>query len=268
MQTGQPSRTALGAAAHRAAHQLLEQGRIFRDPLALRIVGQTPETLAANAAPPERRAMRLHIAARSRFAEDAVARAYARGVRQLVVLGAGLDTFAYRNPHAGLAVFEVDHPATQAWKHERLTEAGIAIPATLSFAPVDFERVGLAEGLAAAGFDAARPAFFIWLGVVIYLSEAAVFATLACIGGLPGGSEVAFTYSEQASSRGAAARVAAMGEPWITHFDPGALHARLRALGFGEIEDLGPSEVAILYFGAPANTPPRKGGHLIRARVG
>jgi methyltransferase (TIGR00027 family) len=278
MQIGQPSRTAQRAAAHRAVHQLIEQGRIFHDPLAVRILGEDPRTLEAQAvANPVQRGMRLFIAARARFAESAVAASVRRGVRQLVVLGAGLDTFGYRNPHAALRVFEVDHPATQAWKRQRLAEAGIAAPASLAFAPVDFERVSLAEGLAAAGFKPGQPAIFSWLGVVPYLTEEAIFATLGFIAGLATGSEVVFSYSDPPDSMPAgaaaahgrrAARVAALGEPWLTFFTPRTLHPRLRALGFGEIEDLGPTEVSILYFGAPAGSPDRKGGHLIRARIG
>src|ERR1700761_7725292 len=128
MQTGQPSRTALSAAAHRAAHQVAEAGRIFSDPLALKILGPQADAIVAQmTTDPSRRGMRLFIAARTRFAEDALAAAVARGVRQLVVLGAGLDTFAYRNPHeaASLVVFEVDHPATQGWKRARLADAGL-----------------------------------------------------------------------------------------------------------------------------------------------
>jgi methyltransferase (TIGR00027 family) len=278
MSIGQPSRTAIGAAAHRAAHQLLDHRRIFHDPLALQILGASAEAVAAQAlADPERRGLRLFIAARSRFAEDALAFAVKRGVRQLVILGAGLDTFAYRNPHAGLAVFEADDPATQAWKRQRLGEAGIEVPASLRFAAVDFERTSLAGGLAAAGFDARAPAFFSWLGVVVYLSERAIFETLGFIAGLPVGSQVVFSYSDPPGSmpasqaaayRRRAARVEALGEPWRTQLEPSALHARLAALGFGEIEDLGPAEIDVLYFGAPADTPVRKGGHLIRARVG
>ncbi len=276
MQVAQPSRTARRAAAHRAAHQLIEHGRIFHDPLAVRILGESPRAIEASADAGQR-GMRLFIAARARFAESAVAAAFERGVRQLVVLGAGLDTFAYRNPHAGLRVFEVDHPATQAWKRQRLAEAAIAAPDSLAFAPVDFERVSLAEGLSAAGFDAAAPAVFTWLGVVPYLTEQAVFATLGFIASLAKDSEVVFTYSDPPASMTAeaaeahgrrAARLAALGEPWLTFFTPETLHLRLRALGFGEIEDLGPTAVSILYFGAPAGAPDRKGGHLIRARLG
>ncbi len=153
MQHGEPSRTARGAAAHRAAHQVLEGGAIFADPLALRILGEDAGSLAREAlAHPERRGMRFFIVARSRFTEDAVAAASARGTTQLVVLGAGLDTFAYRSSlRDRLRIFEVDHPATQAWKRARLAEAAIAAPPTLTYAPVDFERQTLADGLAARG---------------------------------------------------------------------------------------------------------------------
>jgi len=276
MQTGQPSRTALSAAAHRAAHQVLEQGRIFADPLALRILGPDADAIVARmAAQPARRGMRLFIAARTRFAEDALAAAVSRGVRQLVVLGAGLDTFAYRNPHQGLKVFEVDYPATQAWKRHRLADAGVIAPACLTYTPVDFERSTLGEGLAIAGFDPARPSFFTWAGVVPYLTREAVLGTLAFIGALPGGAEVTFDYSDppetlppdqRAAQAERAATVAAAGEPWITHFAPDELALELRGLGFTEIEDLGPREITARYFKEPA--PDRtRGGHLLRART-
>src|SRR5580700_12019169 len=197
MEPGQPSRTAFAAAAHRAAHQLLEGGRIFADPLATAVLGAPEANLVGEGAQqPATRGMRLFIAARSRFAEESLAAAVARGVRQYVVLGAGLDTFAHRNPFAeqGLRVFEVDHPATQGWKRQRLAGAGLAPPASLTFAPVDFERQTLADGLAAAGFDAAKPAVFAWLGVVVYLTRAAVIETLRFVASLPAGTEVVFDY--------------------------------------------------------------------------
>ena len=188
MQPGEPSHTALGAAAHRAVHQVLEHGRIFADPLAVRILGADAEAAVRDAENnPSRRMLRLFVAVRTRFAEDAMAAAVARGVRQLVVLGAGLDTYAYRNAFAEtLHVFEVDHPATQAWKRQWLAEAAIPLPHTLTFAPIDFQRETLADGLAAAGFDPAKQSFFTWLGVVPYLSVQAVFSTLEFIARLPG----------------------------------------------------------------------------------
>jgi methyltransferase (TIGR00027 family) len=277
MQSGQASRTALGAAGHRAAHQVLEQGRIFADPLALRILGaDADEAIGEAEREPRRRGLRLFIAVRTRFAEDALAAAIVRGARQLVVLGAGLDTYAYRaDPGAALRVFEVDHPATQAWKRERLASAGIAIPPALTFAPVDFEHESLAEGLGAAGFDPARRSFFTWLGVTPYLTEQAIFATLDAIASLPGGAEVAFDYANppeaiddperRAAHEELAARVAAAGEAFRCYLDTPTLHARLTALGFSEIEDLGPTEIAARYFPGRATPAARTGGHVLRA---
>jgi methyltransferase (TIGR00027 family) len=212
---------------------------------------------------------------RSRFAEDAVAAAVVRGAQQLVVLGAGLDTFAYRSPFgARVRVFEVDHPATQAWKRERLVEAAIAPPEWLTFAPIDFERETLADGLAAAGLDASRQTFFTWLGVTPYLTEAAIWSTLGFIASVPGGAHVVFDYvnppdslteTNQADHHRIAERVQAMGEPWVTFFDTAALRAKLHALGFGEVEDLGPREIASRYFPARADLAPEKGAHVVRA---
>ncbi|WP_324192928.1 class I SAM-dependent methyltransferase [Nocardia transvalensis] len=126
------------------------------------------------------RPRRLFFAARARFAEDCVA---AAGVRQVVILGAGLDTFTYRHPHPDLRVFEVDHPATQAWKRERLAATGTYRPEKVIFVPVDFETQTLATRLESAGFSRADPAVFVWLGVVFYLTPDAAHATLEYIAG-------------------------------------------------------------------------------------
>jgi methyltransferase (TIGR00027 family) len=278
VQQGQPSRTALGAAAHRAVHQVLEGGRIFADPLAVRILGADAEAAVRDAENhPSRRGLRLFIAVRTRFAEDALAVAVARGVRQLVVLGAGLDTYAYRTALGdSLHVFEVDHPATQAWKRQRLAEAAIPVPRALTFAPVDFERETLADGLAAAGFDPARQTFFTWLGVVPYLTEQVVFSTLAFIAGLPGGAHVVFDYGnppvsasnedDYAAGREAlASRVASVGEAFTSHFETDALRAGLTALGFREVEDLGPRTIRDRYFAGRGGSLPDRGGHILRA---
>ena len=275
MQSGQPSLTALGAATHRAAHQVLENGSIFSDPLALRILGKDAATVAREAEENQAsRFLRLFIAARTRFAEDALARAITRGTRQLVILGAGLDTYAYRQKlDDGLRVFEVDHPATQQWKRERLSAANIAIPDALTFAPVDFERETLDTGLMAAGFVAAQPSFFTWLGVTPYLTETAIFSTLQFIAALPGKSEVVFDYANPPESIAAehgraayeelAARVASIGESFKSYFDADTLAAKLRAIGFGDVEDLGPREIAARYFGLGRRAG--NGGHVIRA---
>jgi len=276
MQTWRPSRTALAAATHRAAHQLLEGGRIFADPLAVRILGKDPQSIAQDAAAdPSRGIMRLFIAVRSRFAEDALAAAVERGVRQLVILGAGLDTYAYRSPfRERLRVFEVDHPATQAWKRQRLTEAAIALPDWLAFAAVNFETQSLSDGLAAAGFDWNDESFFMWLGVVPYLTEDAIFTTLQFIASLRGGTHLVFDYGDPPDKLSPEARayhdkraavVGALNEPWVSYFEPEELHARLRGLGFSEIEDLGPREIRARYF-PNADGPVRdRGGHVLLA---
>lgn len=276
MRSGRPSLTARGAAAHRAIHQRLEAGAIFGDPFALRILdADTLATLDERAADPAERPMRLFIAARSRFSENALAAAAARGVRQVVVLGAGLDTFALRNCSADVRVFEVDYPATQTWKRKRLEEAGIAEPASLIFAPVDFEQESLAEGLAKSGFRADDPAFFQWLGVVPYLTREAISDTLALIGTI-GGSEVVFDYAEpienypparRAYVASLAERVAERGEPWLSLLDPADVAGLLRERGFDDIEDLGIAAIASRFYGALAEgIPTGAGAHLVRAR--
>jgi len=278
MRPSAPSRTARGAAGHRAAHQVIEEGAIFSDPFARRILSKEDLAAAdARAADPATKAMRLFIAARSRFAEDALAKAVASGTRQAVVLGAGFDTFALRNPYPDLTIFEVDHPATQAWKRERLAAEAIALPGTLRFVAVDFEREDLAERLTANGFASDAPAFFLWLGVVPYLTRDAVFAVLRFVAGCKG-SEVAFDYglapeshpTAEARERAQAfaARVAKLGEPLLTYFTPDTLHAELSALGFDAIEDLDFAAVAARYFPQSPIRPGSRGGHLIRVRSG
>lgn len=276
MEQGKPSRTALAAAAHRAAHQIIEEGRIFSDQLALRILGEDAENAVRRAEEdPSRRGMRLFIAARTRFAEDALAAAFEGGARQLVVLGAGLDTYAYRGPlRDRLRIFEVDHPATQAWKRRRLEEADIRVPSSLTFAPVDFERQTLAEGLAAAGFSAMEQTFFTWLGVVPYLTKEAVWSTLGFIAGVRGGAHVVFDYADppdslppelSASHGQRAERVAELGEAWLSYFSAEELRGELTARGFTRVEDLAPPQIAARYFPNRAGAVPAKGGHLLRA---
>ena len=267
----------------RAAHQLWDDPVIFRDPLAWTILSEAAaERLRAGMeeenANPWARGLRAFLAVRSRFAEEELARAVRDGVRQCVILGAGLDTFAYRNPHADLLVFEVDHPATQAWTRERLQHAQIAIPDSVRYAPVDFERDTLAHGLAAAGFRADEPAFFSWLGVVPYLTRPAAFATLQFIAGLPRGSGVVFDYAlprelltvhEQMAFDLLAARVARAGEPFRLFFAPEELERALRGLGFTEIQDLDGAAIRQRWFGEPPEGQRLHGraGRLLCARV-
>jgi len=274
MQEGKFSRTAQRVAIRRAAHQLLDQPRVLDDPLALRIIGsEAAEELRSN--PKEHhafsRAFRAFMAARSRYAEDELARAVAGGVRQYVVLGAGLDTFAYRNPHPSLRVFEVDHPATQAWKRDQLQAAGIAIPPALTFVPVDFERQTLAQGLGQAGFDLGAAAFLSWLGVTPYLTRDACMTTLNLIATMPVGSGVVFDFAvdpallnpgQREALDALSERVARYGEPFQLFFDPGRLQDELKGMGFHRTEFLQGKELNARYF------KDRNDGLLVRGGLG
>jgi methyltransferase (TIGR00027 family) len=272
-------------------HQLIEGGYIFSDPLAVTILGGDVSAGADDALhfdddeSPGNRMMRFFIAARSALAEAKLSEAIAeRGVEQLVVLGAGFDTFAYRNPYgAGLRVFEVDHPATQVWKRERLAEMGIVPPEGLTFTGVDFEQEAFAGRLVEAGFDPSRRTFVFWLGVTVYLSAEAIDATLAAVAAWSGGGEIVFDYAEPAhadmSERGKEARealatkLAAAGEPMIGWLEPEALRARLDELGYTEIEDLAGVDLAARFLGpeiaaaAQAAGGGRGGGHVLFART-
>ncbi|MGB2605872.1 MAG: class I SAM-dependent methyltransferase [Candidatus Sulfotelmatobacter sp.] len=255
------SRTAYGVALRRAAHQLFDDPKVLDDPLALRIVGQKAvETLRPRQRgdqSPVARALRAFIAARSRYAEDQLAVAVDRGIAQYVVLGAGLDTSAYRSRHAGLRMFEIDHPATQTWKRDCLQAASITIPPSLTFVPIDFERETLVHGLQQSGFDLNSPAFFSWLGVTPYLTLEACLATLAFIARLPSGGGVVFdfiihrdllTLRQKLALYAVSRRVAAAGEPFRLFFDPGKLINELRRVGFTHIETLDGAEINRRYF--------------------
>ncbi|MGE5284687.1 MAG: class I SAM-dependent methyltransferase [Actinomycetota bacterium] len=259
-----PSETALRVAIRRAEHQVLDAPKVFDDPLALRILGvedrpaQQPDPKWLDETPSSR-VLRASLAARSRYAEDELHRSVKRGIRQYVVLGAGLDTFAYRNPYSDdvLHVFEVDHAATQIWKRDRLKEAGIPIPQSLAFCPVDFEGETLENGLRQAGFDACKCTFFSWLGVTPYLTNNAVIATLRFVTTMPAGSGIVFDYMILPSLMGhssrlafdrLAHRVASAGEPFRTFFDPSSLRNRLMTMGFTQIENIDPEEMNARYF--------------------
>lgn len=264
MKAGEPSRTAWGAAVQRAMHQD-EPPVIFADPLAWRILGDEVDTTLW-----EGSRLRVFIAVRHRFAEDALADAVRRGVRQVVVLGAGLDTFAHRNPHRDVRVWEVDHPDTQTWKRARVAAAGLE--GEVTHVPVDFESESFLGRLVAVGFSASTPAFFMWLGVVPYLTREAVEATLRAIASVPG-AEVVLDYAnpvagvpahERAEQDLLRERVAGLGEPLQPGWETPDLHALLRACGFTDLEDLGRPEIRARYLGKPPG-PAAPGGHVLRA---
>jgi methyltransferase (TIGR00027 family) len=274
MQEGEFSKTANRVAIRRAAHQLLDQPKVLDDPLALRIIGsEAAHDLRSN--PKEHhafsRAFRAFMAARSRFAEDELARAVAHGVRQFVILGAGLDTFAYRNPHPSLRVFEVDHPSTQAWKREQLQTAHIPVPQSLTFVPIDFEQQTLESGLAQSGLDKNSPAFFSWLGVTPYLTRKACLTTLSFIAKMRAGSGVVFDFAvdpallnpgQRQALAALSKRVARYGEPFQLFFDPAKLQDELISLGFHRTELLQGKELNARYF------KDRTDGLLVRGGIG
>lgn len=281
MQEGKFSRTAQRVAIRRAAHQILDHPKVLDDPLALLIIGAAAAE-ALRSRPKEdqgfSRAFRAFMVARSRFAEDELARAVSQGVAQYVVLGAGLDTFAYRNPHPALHVFEVDHPATQSWKREQLRAAGIAAPSSLTFVPVDFEQQTLADGFQQSGFNPSAPAFFSWLGVTPYLTHDACMTTLDWIARMPAGSGVVFDFAvdrkllnpgQRMALDALSKRVAAAGEPFQLFFDPAGLQDELKDLGFRRTEFLQGEQLNQRYFKDRADGLRVRGGlgHLMAAWV-
>lgn len=262
MQDGHPSRSAFGVARRRAAHQIFDQQPlVLTDPIAVPILGPQAadgiraETETHNS--PFGLAMRSFIVARSRYAEEQLRTAATAGVTQYVILGAGLDTFAYRNLYGQLRVFEVDHPSTQEWKRYLLAQADIEIPPSLTFVPVDFEKQTLIDGLAQTTFDSTKPAFFSWLGVTPYLTLEAFRGTVRAIATMPHGSGVTFEYvldrallsfREKIAFDMLAERVAAAGEPFRLFFSPDELQQELRSAGFREIEELTSEDINARYF--------------------
>lgn len=247
------SRTAVGVGVLRALHYLVDsEPWVIDDPISRALFGaaaraRMDDDFAASLGSERAHALRGHVLVRSAFTEERLRRAVERGARQFVVLGAGFDTFAYRQPSwmDGVRVFEVDAPATQAEKRARLAAAGIAVPPNVVYAAIDFERTALADGLREAGLDPAAPAFFSWLGVMMYLTRDAVGAVFRTVAAMPPESEIAFTFTQGTDSSDALARrVAALGEPLQTTIDVASLEAMLRAIGFRHITILTQPEAA------------------------
>jgi methyltransferase (TIGR00027 family) len=278
MKPNEPSRTALMIARQRAAHQLLDRGSILSDPFAIKILREDEKDILQFAnAHPSASIGRLFTAARSRIAEDALSKAVERGVRQIVILGAGLDTFALRNPHAAqqIRVYEVDHPATQAWKRQRLAEVQVVPPPSLTFVQVDFERDDLPQSLAAAGFRQNVPAFFTWLGVVPYLTQDAIDRTLAFISSIQN-SDVVFDYMRPPDAFSEelrqieikrAEQLERIGERSATCFEPAGIATLLQSHGFGAIEDTSFQQIASRFGHAVQGLAPGHAGlHVVHAK--
>lgn len=240
----------------RAAHLIVDdKPPVLNDTVAARLLGSQVEAQirarAGELQSPDLRGLRSHVLLRSRVAEDALMDAVANGVEQYVLLGAGLDTFAYRQPSwaQGLTIIEVDHPGTQAAKRAGLAAAGIQIPPNVRFADIDFERETLAQGLARCGVDTTKRTYFSWLGVTMYLTREAIEATLRTVLSFPKGSGIVFTYAHTASATSAlSGDSASAGEPWVSYFTPEEVEAMLQSLGFSDASFLSREEAERRYY--------------------
>lgn len=264
MKQDSPSLTAHSVAMMRAAHQILDYPKIFEDPVALSIVGKQGVSVINTDTRRFKSRIQMYlraiVVARSRFAEDELAAAIKQGIRQYVILGAGLDTFAYRNPYSseGLNVFEVDYPATQEWKRRQLKAAKISIPETVTYVPIDFENQALGDQLQKAGFQLSAPTFISWLGVTMYLTDEVIMATMnEILSSAYSESQIVFDYRVHPSSvnilqrlviRLLDRRLARMGEPFKSSFDPDTLLSDLKKLGFEHAINIAPAEINARFF--------------------
>jgi len=262
MQQGTASSTAAGAAMQRAAHLVIDgDPKILIDEYAIRFLDDRQrarvETNDSVLQAPHVRASRGHILGRSAFTEDELCRAVEHGCRQYVVLGAGYDSSAARLTKSltHVAVFEVDHPDTQAAKRAALSEG--EWPTNVRFVAVDFERDSLEACLQQAGWDAGAPTFWSWLGVAMYLTDDAVMNTLRFVASGAAGTTIVMNFTihddevtpdDLALRRVAAPGVAQQGEPWINFYRPAELVERVRALPYRTVESVGPEVFRNRYF--------------------
>jgi len=264
MRDEQFSRTSLATAMMRAAHQVMDgDNLILHDPIALSLLGpaarQQLEDSRSRYQNALSAALRSHVVLRSRYTEDRLRAAVDRGVRQYIQIGAGLDTFALRQPDwaKDLTIIEADHPATQAAKRRCVEAAALTLPTNLRFVSVDFEKVTLSEALRSHAVDVTQPTFFSWLGVTMYLTDVAIESTLAAIAAFPPGSEVVLTFSPPFENRtpvmsavntAFSRRVAHYGEPFLSFFEPAAMEEKLRHAGFSAVEFLSVDAAREIYF--------------------
>lgn len=305
MNPSQASRTALATSLMRALHSRSDPAPLLDDPWGDRLVPESVRTafrergmarlgasasasaaslsslspeavldagLRANAAYPD-------VILRSRYTEDALKDAVSRGIRQYVIVGAGFDSFVCRRPAwaEGLGIYEVDHPATQQLKRKRLQECGVAESADVHFVEADLSVEDLGTALARSPFQPALPTFFAWLGVTVYLTREANLAALRAIASCaPEGSELVFTYIDEAALRtdGTANEafqklrgdVSSVGEAFLSGFDPATLAAQLRDTGLELVEDLDGHQALARYDAAGANgLQPAGAAHVARA---
>ncbi len=258
---GEPDNTAVRTALWRALHVLTDPApHVFEDVIGLQLAApedgwqQRPDMSAFT------RPFQASILARARFVEDLAEARASAGITQFVILGAGLDTFAQRRPELAsrMAVFEIDLPSPQAWKRRRLVELGFGIPSFLHFVPVDFEAGGAWwDRLADAGFDPRKPALFASTGVSMYLTTAAIEATLRQVAGFAQGSTLVLSFmlpialapvELRPGIERAAAGAKASGTPFLSSFTPDAMVDLARKAGFREVQHVSAASLAQRYF--------------------
>jgi len=277
----------MGTALMRSAHTRLDHPPLIDDRWGDRLIlaAEREAMLASAGFQDLDTALRAHpsygtVILRARYCEDALAEAVARGVRQYVIVGAGMDSFALRRPSFAhdLEIFEVDHPTTQQFKTARLAACEIPVPPGLELVAADLSKTGLDAALASSSFRSDRPAFFSWLGVTPYLTRADNLATLGAVAACAStGGEIVFSYIDQAifdadDGQGALgrarARVAALGEPWVSGFYPAALADDLASAGLELVESLGAAELGARYCaGRDDGLRPSPASHVAHARV-
>lgn len=275
-----PDSTAVRTALWRALHVEIDAPPpVLDDTVGLRLAEPDPDWRSRGDMHPDgTRAFRASIVARARYLDDLVIERAATGIRQYVVLGAGLDSFAQRHPDVAVRVFEVDQPGTQDWKRRRLAEIGFPPGENLRFVPVDFERgQSWPEALAANGFDTADAAVVSSTGVSMYLTRSATEATLRQVAELASGSVLAMTFmlppdlldpDERAMLENVERQAAASGTPFISHYSPAEMVDMCRDAGFSSARNVTPDELAQRYFaGRTDGVQPPTAEQLIVATV-
>jgi methyltransferase (TIGR00027 family) len=259
------SQTAMFAAICRAAHQMFDEDpKILHDPIALKCIDDAAQTALSNKDPilmaMVTRAQRAHFCLRSRIAEDCLARAVTSGVDQYIVLGAGLDSFAYRQPDWArtIKIVEVDHPLTQEFKLELIKANALGPPENVIYLPIDFASETLIDRFTQVSINVARPIFVSWLGVTQFLTPDAVSEVLRALASWPGGCGLLLTYMLADWSdfepqtvehyKRQRDRAALLGEPWISGYSEATMAASLRSAGFAFQKSFAVCDIQSLYF--------------------
>jgi len=282
MNEDRSSDTALGVTTIRAVHQVIDElPHLLEDPVSLLLLGE--DAVRQIQGMPEQhqsmpsRALRSHVVLRSRYAEDKLSQAVESGIRQFINLGAGYDTFSFRQPPWArpLKIVEVDHPATQSAKMQLIKRVGIEKPNSVEFVPLDLESGDLHASLVKTSLKLALPTFVACLGVLAYLRPVTVHKVFQSIAGMAKGSEFVFAFAptQTEAQRGngesmtTAEKAAALGEPWLTRFDLEELRGELLKSGFGNVSFLIPADAEELYYKGRRDLPAPRRTRICRAII-